>query len=331
MDISYIIPAHNCEKTIKRTIKSILNYNSSDRYEIIVVENGSTDNTFSVLNKLKNKYSVIKVFRSNKGVSKARNKGIDEAKGKWIWFVDADDRINFNIATKLDEYEDSDLIIGNYKINNKKINLVTKNRVLNQSQYDKFRLNMISNPTLYMTVWTKLFKLEIINKYHIRFNEELTVAEDGDFTFRYLMKGENIMLLSEYIYSYSTLASSTMRTANLKSVDDYIVSMNEMSNNICSKKVEISNAIYRYISTHFLISMVRGVFPSPDINFRDKVKLVKEIKNKDVYLNSFKKIKLDDIKKNKKLLPIFFLKYNLVLFPSIMFYVKAKFNNWREK
>ena len=90
--ISYIIPAYNAEETLTKAVDSIVKGSCTENWEILIVENGSVDKTNQVAEKLEEKFGArVKIFHSKKGVSNARNLGINEAKGKWLAFVDADD------------------------------------------------------------------------------------------------------------------------------------------------------------------------------------------------------------------------------------------------
>lgn len=330
MNISYIIPAYNCEKTIAETVQSILFYDKSDKFEILIIENGSTDNTLKVLQLLKKKYPYIRILKSKKGVSKARNKGIQESNGKWLWFVDADDKINFNIEPLLENLNDVDLIIGNYQSNNSNINIIPKSKLIDNDKLNDFKTKMISDPTRYMTLWTKVFDASIIKRNNLKFDDNLKVAEDSEFLFRYLIKCKNIFLLNKTIYLYSTIGTSTMRSADLKSIKYYTQAMSVMSKNISKRNLKMNEAIYKYICLNFFVSMVRCVFSESNIKWNKKVKIVKKVKNIPVYKNSFKNIKLTAIKENKKLIPAIFLKYNLFFISSIVFNVKAKINRQKE-
>ena len=96
-ELSIIIPVYNCEKYIIRCLGSILRQQDSDKYEIIVVNDGSTDNTANKLNKFAPKYKNIKVIhQKNAGVSVARNVGISASHGKYVTFVDGDDIVGIN-------------------------------------------------------------------------------------------------------------------------------------------------------------------------------------------------------------------------------------------
>ena len=91
--VSIIIPAYNCEKYIFECLESVINQTYSN-LEIIIIDDGSTDNTSEIcqrFEKIDNR--IIYTWQENSGVSKARNKGIDLAKGKYIVFIDADDKV----------------------------------------------------------------------------------------------------------------------------------------------------------------------------------------------------------------------------------------------
>ena len=90
VDVSVIIPAYNAIKYIGRAIESI-QIQSGLSWELIVVENGSTDDTYNKCLSYADKDNRVKVIQSEKGVSNARNKGLDSAVGQWICFLDADD------------------------------------------------------------------------------------------------------------------------------------------------------------------------------------------------------------------------------------------------
>ena len=108
MDISFIIPSYNSGKTIKKAINSILKQdNNSLEYEIIVVDDGSTDNTEEIIENLNENIKFIK--KENGGVSSARNRGIKEATGEYIVFVDSDDYISKTLLKDIEKYVEKDI------------------------------------------------------------------------------------------------------------------------------------------------------------------------------------------------------------------------------
>ena len=96
--LSIIVPIYNSEKHLQSCLDSLLNQNVNvDSYEIICVDDGSSDNSYSIVCEYSDKHSnIVKLKKENGGASSARNLGLDAAKGKYIWFVDSDDTIRPN-------------------------------------------------------------------------------------------------------------------------------------------------------------------------------------------------------------------------------------------
>ena len=113
MKFSIIIPVYNVEKYLKKCLTSIVQQNFND-YELILVDDGSTDMSGKICDEFEEKYNNIIVMHiSNSGVSNARNKGLEIARGEYIWFVDSDDYIRDNIMTFLYDTavcNDSDIV-----------------------------------------------------------------------------------------------------------------------------------------------------------------------------------------------------------------------------
>ncbi|WP_016896801.1 glycosyltransferase family 2 protein [Aerococcus viridans] len=136
--LSVIIPAYNAEKTIKRCVESVLNQSEEVDFEIIIVNDGSIDNTKKILESLSSKSDKIKlIHQENKGLSAARNSGIRESNSKYLAFLDSDDEFKSGILyefwSKYLDYEMDlfifkyDRILKNDSINTKGMDLVTRN------------------------------------------------------------------------------------------------------------------------------------------------------------------------------------------------------------
>ena len=91
-DVSVILPVYNVEKYLRRCLDSLVNQDCSCNYEIIIVNDGTKDNSMEIISEFEGKYDCIRVFsQENSGLSAARNRGIAEAKGKYVALVDSDD------------------------------------------------------------------------------------------------------------------------------------------------------------------------------------------------------------------------------------------------
>lgn len=207
IEISFIIPAYNVETYIGRCLDSIFNQNvDATLYEVIVIDDGSTDGTLNLLNKYATKYSNLNVTsQENKGVSAARNHGIALAKGEYLWFVDSDDYIKENSVQHLIDIVQNtkpSILYFSYIIKN--INgtfipaspqPVSKNILLD----GKTALKMGFFPT---SVWLALWKRENINHLQLRFNTDIKYAEDSLFSFYALSQSNNIIFVDNEFYIY---------------------------------------------------------------------------------------------------------------------------------
>lgn len=113
VDLSIIIPVYNYEKVLEGTVKSILNQKTKYNYEVIFVDDGSTDGAQDILRKYENEKNVTVIFQKNKGIGGARNTGIDASVGKYLMFVDCDDTLHDDIVEVLmsKAYETNDDIV----------------------------------------------------------------------------------------------------------------------------------------------------------------------------------------------------------------------------
>lgn len=331
--ISVIIPAYNAAKTIERALMSAIRQIPDG--EIIVVENGCSDNTESIVNSLSNQYQNIKLIHSSKGVSAARNAGIVAAKGNWIMFLDADDYFEDNIRGIVEKSVGNTQIdlwlFGHYS--GKEPRGVTANDkdllYVNQDVL-KARTIMLENPTRYMEVWSKLFKASIIKGNNLLFNESLSLAEDSDFSLKYTKYCNSICFSHEFIYHYSLDASSTMRKKDGTKVQRYILSMEETKKAIENEPTEILKAFNKYVLMHFNIAMVREVFV---VNNNDSKKTKEHLLKKTAATPIFK----DAISGTKmfecmslRMIPVLCLKLHFYTIAAFIYELRAKQNNTRE-
>ena len=197
--VSVVIPVYNGEKFIKKSIDSIIeNWNGT--YEIIIVDDGSTDETASICDSIaKNDTRIRIIHQKNAGVSNARNTGIYNAKGEWIIFVDADDLVQGEAINALDGIESSiDFVaFGTKKIQEWDRKQINKDEllleVLGESNAIGFKMN---------AVWAKAYRKEMLDSNKIRFNEKLFHGEDLLFNVDVALKCKTAVILNKEIYKY---------------------------------------------------------------------------------------------------------------------------------
>ena len=222
--VSVIVPAHNAEKWINRCIDSILKQ-TYELVEAIVVENGSTDNTQLILDSYRDER--VKIFCSTPGVSNARNLGIEKASGEYLCFLDADDWLALDaIERMLNQCDsDTDIVTARY-YGDKPLEKYKKRKY--DSDLEKFILKCLYNPTKRGNATGNLYKTSFIKENNVRFNSELTHAEDSVFFFTLLKSKPVIMDLEEAVYYvFCNPDSATRANSNVSAfIDSMIKPMN---------------------------------------------------------------------------------------------------------
>lgn len=207
VEISVIIPAYNSEKYIKSTIESVLVQNPKDM-EMIIVDDGSTDNTPHIIEEYAETYRFIHTYHiPNHGVSYARNYGLKRATGKWICFIDSDDCISGNLFTIYSKYSDLDLIVfgANFIYPDHKVCVNLREQFLcNREGIRSYldRLTIEDKPAFLNYLWNRLFKREIISRNNMLFDETISLGEDFVFITEYLQYCTKVMVLEEAYYDY---------------------------------------------------------------------------------------------------------------------------------
>lgn len=220
--LSIIIPIYNVEKYLTKCIESVINQTYKN-LEIILVNDGSTDNSKDIINKYSLIDSRIKIInKKNGGLSDARNVGIEIAKGDYIAFLDSDDWIELNMYEKLYSYikqENADIVqcsyqeVYNEEVNNQKIKEEIKLISGKDSLYNLYGENHGKT----VVVWNKIYKRELFNdirfpkgKYH---EDELT-------TYKLLYKANKIVDLNLPLVYYRQRDGSIMNSKfNIKRLD----------------------------------------------------------------------------------------------------------------
>lgn len=302
---SIIIPAFNAEKTIKKTINSIVT-NVND-YEIIVVENGSTDNTAVIVDKLIEKNQRIRMIRSKKGVSMARNTGIGAATGKWIIFVDADDLINDEFQSLdlfLKNVDNVDCIICNYYKNKGLIryNCDFTGRILRKEMLFPLVEWMMSKPTERMTIWAKVFDRKFLIDNCLTFDTELRLSEDSVFMINCLEKCSSAFVLEIPYYIYCLTNDSTVRGNDPYRKKSYIKALEKAEIIVNDSDIFSNRSYLNYIVSHINLIAVHDVFCCENKqSWITRKKDIRELLSENNIKKAVKDIKLSDIKDIQKL------------------------------
>ena len=201
MNITIIIPCYNSEGSISQCINSVIGQNYTD-WELILVNDGSTDNTGVICEnfaKLDNRIKVI--HQNNKGVSSARNTGIKAASGNYISFIDSDDTIDSSYLYELSKGQEADLIVCGFH-NDSGINFIPENNYLDKDAIQYHIKDVIENDYLLYTPWCKLFRKEIIVENGLTFDVKLRLGEDTIFCYNFLLLCSSLKTVASNAYYY---------------------------------------------------------------------------------------------------------------------------------
>lgn len=272
------MPVYNVEKYLSECLKSICNQTYKN-IEIIVIDDGSTDNSGKICDDFsKNDSRISVVHQQNKGVSYSRNVGLSLANGDYILFVDGDDFVKENMIelmenAMLDNYQ-YDLCVCNYNIYDKASN---EQKLIKINKKD-ITLKDYCNQMLYGNsiegfVWNRLYKKELLEK--IKFDEDIFLLEDLVFNVKYLKEINRICYINEPLYFYRIRSNSalhkeiTEKSFNSIIAKFYIIKLLEgtkfkksiyyqkinilyenekLKKNFELKKIKINNSKYKYIN-----------------------------------------------------------------------------------
>ena len=249
-EISIIVPVYNVEKYLENCIESILNQTFKD-FELILVDDGSIDNSGKICDIYKKKDSRIKVIhKNNGGLSSARNTGLDIACGKYVGFVDSDDSIHpkmYEVLYNLIEKYKSDISCCNYKytydISNQNHEELNLNEVIEMSNIESIEKLYDKDLGVKLVVaWNKLYHKRLFDKIRYKVGR---LHEDEFMAHRILYNSKKITYVDNELYYYLQREGSIMSKKSYKRKVDALLSKSDrmmfcnkvgltsMSDNIC--------------------------------------------------------------------------------------------------
>lgn len=305
--LSIVLPVYQVEKYIEECVSSIFKLEDFP-FELIVINDGSKDNSIKIIEELCQSKSNVKIIhQDNKGLSAARNVGLSHASGKYIWFVDSDDIISAEKAKSLIKASDNeDILIGGFKkiqkfediidFNN---NLVSSNIISGKYALDKLFLHHINT-----VVWRCMYKREFLVNNSLCFLNGVTY-EDVEWTPRVLFMADKVLLSTETIYYYRLRENSIINSG--------------FSITKCNDILKVSDSLDEFISSHRLTTHQISVFNKNSLYFLLLAYEKAKRNNLDFDYNKiFERIKRKKHKGIKYSLLILLHDYNPSLFHKIL-------------
>lgn len=270
--ISIIVPVYNCEKYIQNTLDNLLKINCDK--EIIVINDCSKDDSLNILKKYQNDIKLINL-EENQGASYARNIGLDNASGKYIGFVDADDSFEINMFNKMlkkIQKEKADICVCNYN------EYFENNDIVTPSKYDlslpslngKECLKLFLLDKISPAIWDKIYDKRLLE--NIRFDRNLSIGEDILFCLNAFYECNKVTFIDEYLYHYLQQDTSLMHTVSKR-----LLHFKEVVKSIDSKKIKYLEANYNEEFDYFKLEMItRGIHSISTLKNKNNKNQVKE-------------------------------------------------------
>lgn len=206
--VSIIIPCYNCEQYVNETLISLQAQSYKD-FEVICVNDGSKDNTVSILEKwMKNDSRIRVIHQGNGGASQARNNGLANMTGKYLLFLDSDDIYHPEyIQTLVSACEKYDADAA-YCSLSRDLHFQDESNAVAEIQSRESALQNLMINMLKYGFWCYLYKSEIVKKYNLKFDENTRHGEDREFLWKYLCHCQKVVLIDKKMYGYRVNANS---------------------------------------------------------------------------------------------------------------------------
>lgn len=215
--LSVIIPVYNVEAYLRRCLDSIIRQTFVS-YEVIIVNDGSTDGSESIINEYRDKDKRIRILtQENRGLSEARNAGLNVACGEYVAFIDSDDYVDHTMFQKMMQQvieQDADIVVCQFY----KVSLSRECRFITEEVKHSFE-NMLASK-LYAVAWNKIYKKSLFVDNQIRYPAKL-YHEDVATTFKLYYYAKRILHVKEGLYYWQERESSISNHITLKHIDDF--------------------------------------------------------------------------------------------------------------
>jgi glycosyltransferase involved in cell wall biosynthesis len=337
--ISVIIPLYNAEKFLERSVGSVINQ-SYKNFELILIDDGSTDRSKAICDKYALSDRRIKVISQNhNGPSTARNNGIRRAAGMFVFFLDADDFIDSKaleiLVTKYNQYNQPELVIANFckfetngEIINQKATLalgtdpfVGDDKILSRADIVDYVRHYLRHPSSHAIsyCWGKLFKLSIIKDNNIVINEGMYSLEDTIFVLKYLQHTNKAIFVNKALHTYVLYDNCMSASMVISSVDTMLndlamfkaetIKFFHLISKDTPNKADVNKEIGHALTNYFIIFIIRSC-RNVTKNTRGKTyNYVSKIINAPFFIESMKQYK--PLKGNSRILPLL-LRFKMV-------------------
>lgn len=303
---SVIVPVYNVENYLEQCLESIC-HQSYDAFEVILVDDGSTDLCPQICDRFAQINSKIKVIhKENQGLVEARKTGVSLAKGEYIVFVDSDDWIESDMLENCYRYlEDSsiEVLVLDYYLNSLKgeeryKNLINSGEYMGEKLNSEIKTKMLYSGEYYVfgivpSVWSKIFKAELLRKNIYRIDQKITMGEDVALTYPCLSQAKKVRVIDEAYYHYRFVDNSMSKDSGVSYFDKIEVLFEWLDKN---QSVIEEEQIKMYKVMMFCLGMERMFLWESSLVLA--IKKMKEICQRELYRKLLKEVEVIKIRGN---------------------------------
>lgn len=286
MNLSIIIPVYNTERYVEQCLMSCLEQDmTSNEYEIVVVNDGTKDNSMSIVERIADNNKNIRIVsQENKGLSAARNTGLDHAQGKYVWFVDSDDWIERNCLAPMVEKLERDnlegLVHAGVRYSDGK---TTQGVEVSYSDEVMSGRELLSRHTINCAAVKTIYKREFLEQHGLRFMEGI-YHEDHEFTPRAYYFIKRIEFTNSHVYYNRLTPGSITQKPNPKKAFDLIKVAQSL---YAFKQTHDTTAVGKAFDNLIAAAVNQSLSNSSYMNDDDKRRLNKELAQNSYLLDAF--------------------------------------------
>ncbi len=276
-EISLISPIYNAESTIRRMIDSVIQQSFTD-WELILVDDGSTDETPKILDEYSHKDKRITVYhKENGGVAEARQFGLEVSKGNYLIHIDADDWVDTDFLEslyKVSTQEKSEIVICDFQEEGIGLPSRVRSQIISGSSGENILFDIFSG-RIYGALWNKLIKRAIIEETGAHFKKEINYSEDVFFLAQVLLKKDcKVSVINKPLYHYTISQKSLTHNFTEKSFNS-LCRYYDSLNTILPKREPFVSFLETLPMGRFTAGFLYKIFPESVIpNEFQKVKKI---------------------------------------------------------
>lgn len=302
---SIILPVYNVKNYLNRCVDKLLREKFRN-FEIILVDDGSTDGCYNICNEYMKKDSRISVIhKENGGLSSARNEGFKIAKGKYIFWLDSDDYIVQDALNILYNYlKDENIDIIKYNFIKQPVN-VPEYSILKAGIYNKeeicnsvLKLAIENTGRFIWSVWSHVYRRKFLEQNNLSFVSEREIgSEDYLFNLQTYLRAKKILVIKEALYNYDLRIGSLTNRYRWNLMDQYLKLYNLMCNEVVqSDNNQLMESLYNfYVWNGYHVLMTNEMRITEKHKTKDRNQNIRKLLKQESFANALKEIKTNEL------------------------------------